>query len=289
MNRPKLLRLAAVVGPGAIAAMFETIRHAYLEHWLPHAVGNVATGVLVVGASSLLLVQIFRRLDKWETEARRAKARHAALQERERIAADLHDYVSQSLFYMNVVLGAAERDLGKGEVAAATATVKETRRVVGQLYDRIRRTIFDLKMPGDEAVGDFTELVQRIVHQFSRRSGVAVDITELSHRCGDDCPAAELELLRILQEALNNAARHADPQRIVVAVGADRGREWLTVTDDGRGFDVAEAPGIEEGHFGLAFMRQRAEHLGGTLSVESRVGAGTTVQFERRRAAEVAL
>ena len=110
VNHQKMLRLAAVLGPGVIAGLFETIRHEYLEHWLPHALGNVATGILVVGASALLLVHIFRRLERWELEARRAKARHAALQERERIAADLHDYVSQSLFYMNVVLGSVERE-----------------------------------------------------------------------------------------------------------------------------------------------------------------------------------
>lgn len=278
-----MLRLAAVLGPGVIAGLFETIRHEYLEHWLPHALGNVATGILVVGASALLLTQIFRRLDRWESEARRAKARHAALQERERIAADLHDYVSQSLFYMNVVLGSVERSLAQGDVDEASTRLHETRRVVGQLYDRIRRTIYDLKMPDQETVDDFTELVQRSVRQFSRTSGVPVDVVELSHVCGADCPSAELEMLRILQEALNNAARHGRPERIVVAVGTDGERDWLTVEDDGVGFDPDAVLGVEEGHFGLAFMRQRARHLHGRLTVDSRPGHGTAVRFERTR------
>lgn len=278
-----MLRLAAVLGPGVIAGLFETIRHEYLEHWLPHALGNAATGVLVVGASAVLLTQIFKRLDRFEQEARRAKARHAALRERERIASDLHDYVSQSLFYMNVVLGSVERDVARGDPDAAAERLKETRRVVGQLYDRIRRTIFDLKTPDHEAVHDFPELVRRTVEQFSRSSGIPVELRESSHVCGDDCPAAELEMLGILQEALNNAARHARPRRIAAAVGSDAERDWLMVEDDGVGFDVDAAPGVEEGHFGLAFMRQRAQHLGGALTVDSRPHHGTAVRFERRR------
>lgn len=278
-----MLRLAAVLGPGVIAGLFETIRHEYLEHWLPHALGNVATGILVVGASALLLVHIFRRLERWELEARRAKARHAALQERERIAADLHDYVSQSLFYMNVVLGSVERSMSHGDVDAASTRLQETHRVVGQLYDRIRRTIYDLKLPDNETADDFTELVRQSVRRFSRASGVPVDVTELSHVCGADCPSAELEMLRLLQEALTNAARHARPQRIAVSIGSDGERDWLTVEDDGIGFDPAAAPGVEEGHFGLAFMQQRARHLNGHLTIDSRPGRGTIVRFERTR------
>src|SRR5690606_40916873 len=89
-----------------------------------------------MGASSLLLLHIFRRLDQWEAAAREAQARQAALQERERIAADLHDYVSQSLFYLNVQLETAAGRLAAQDTAGARRQLQEIRAEVGRLYER---------------------------------------------------------------------------------------------------------------------------------------------------------
>ena len=87
----------------------------------------------------------------------------------------------------------------------------------------------------------------------------------------------EDNLLRIGQEAVNNAVRHAQPQRIFVNLVFDTGRVQLSVQDDGQGFDNQSASNGRAGHFGLIGMRERAEQIGGTLSIHSIEGSGTEV------------
>jgi len=89
----------------------------------------------------------------------------------------------------------------------------------------------------------------------------------------------EVELYRIVQEALNNAVRHAQADTVEVEIEARDGLVTITVRDDGGGFDPG-ARAIRERRLGLTSMRERAERLGGTFSVESAPGAGTTVRVE---------
>jgi two-component system sensor histidine kinase UhpB len=86
-------------------------------------------------------------------------------------------------------------------------------------------------------------------------------------------------VLRIAQEALQNALRHANAGRVDVTLGADDGRLRVAVADDGVGFDPDE-PGLRSRRLGLTSMEERARALGGTLSIESRPGAGTTIVLE---------
>jgi len=286
VNRQKGLRWAAVLGPGVIAGGFETVRHGYLDRWLPAGWGNLATAVLVMGASSLLLLHIFRRLDQWEAAAREAQARQAALQERERIAADLHDYVSQSLFYLNVQLETAAGRLAAQDTAGARRQLQEIRAVVGRLYERIRRVIADLAAPDGAGPADLPAALRRFAQQFSAASGVTVAVTTAAAAPWSGRPGADLELLGIVQEAVANAHRHGQARRIEISLESAGGRQVLTVRDDGRGFLPEAAPGVRDGRFGLALMRARAQRLGGRLSVESRPGQGTVVRFEREPGGE---
>jgi signal transduction histidine kinase len=92
-------------------------------------------------------------------------------------------------------------------------------------------------------------------------------------------PEGETQVLRIAQEALANALRHADAERIELRLEARDGRVVLTVADDGRGFDPA-APGLRSRRLGLTSMEERAGALGGSVSIVSRPGEGTTVTLE---------
>jgi signal transduction histidine kinase len=88
------------------------------------------------------------------------------------------------------------------------------------------------------------------------------------------------ELLRILQEAAANAARHARAGTIEVELRRMDGRLQMTVSDDGAGFDAAQAFVLEAGHYGLIGMRERAKRIGGRLEIESAAGKGTRVRVE---------
>ena len=92
-------------------------------------------------------------------------------------------------------------------------------------------------------------------------------------------PAAEAEVLRIVQEALQNALRHADAKRLDVGLEAVDGRVKVSVADDGAGFDPA-APGLRARRLGLTSMEERARSVGGTLAIDSSPGQGTTIRLE---------
>ena len=116
--------------------------------------------------------------------------------------------------------------------------------------------------------------LREVAEQVSGDSEVAVRVTGRPRRLPGDI---ENNLLRIGQEALANAVRHAHAQSISIDLAFGEGHVRLSVRDDGRGFDVESAIRSAPGHFGLAGMGERVHHLGGELSLLSRVGQGAEV------------
>ncbi|HET9270590.1 MAG TPA: ATP-binding protein, partial [Vicinamibacterales bacterium] len=109
--------------------------------------------------------------------------------------------------------------------------------------------------------------------------GVRPAVTVTGRRPDNASPDVDLQLFRIAQEAVTNAVRHGHPTRIDISVSYDERQVSLTVSDNGCGFDTHAQKGIarDNEHFGLLTMRERAEHVGGGLRVESVPGTGTTV------------
>lgn len=276
------LRWAAIAGPGLIAGGFETIRHSYFDPAHSHTtLGNLGTALIVMAASWLFLAQVFRMMDRAESRLRNERAENTKLRERDRIAGELHDGVSQSVFYLNVKLDDVDAALQEGDAAGVQRELAEMREAVQSVHQRLRQAIYDLKA-AEERPPDFVSAVHTYLDEVARQSGVEVEIGDLTHICRDDCPNLELGLLRILQEAVFNAQRHSGARRISVSLRSDEHGDSLVVDDDGIGFDVERVPGEADGHFGLTMMRAEAERLGGRLTVHSRPGTGSTIRFERR-------
>jgi signal transduction histidine kinase len=141
--------------------------------------------------------------------------------------------------------------------------------------EELRSLIFELRPPAAESEGLATALRKHVdVLQSVHGDAVALSIE------GDAEPRGSAgEVLRIAQEALQNALRHANAGRVDVTLGAVDGRLRVAVVDDGVGFDPDE-PGLRSRRLGLTSMEERARALGGTLSIESRPGEGTTVVLE---------
>ncbi|GHF72707.1 sensor histidine kinase [Deinococcus ficus] len=193
--------------------------------------------------------------------------------ERARIAREIHDGVAQSLAFVAIKLDIVSRKMGD-----APDLAEEVRTASGLLREQIRevrRSIFALRPIDLERYG-LLETMRRYVADFGEQNGVrtSLDVT------GDVSllPSDEAVLFRILQESLNNVAKHAQASEVTVALrGAER--VYLTVGDDGRGFNPAEASGrvSTAGGLGLTQMRERVEARGGHYRVESTPGQGTTV------------
>jgi len=198
------------------------------------------------------------------------------VEERNRLARELHDSVSQKLFGLVLTAEAAATLLGRSDGAAAEQ-VARLGELAQEALAELRELIFELRPTSLEEEG-LAATLRKQVDMLRRVHGRAI---ELRIAGGASCaPESEAEVLRIAQEALSNALRHAEAERIELRIqSGPRGRLVVTVADDGSGFDP-DAPGLRSRRLGLTSMEERARALGGSLAVVSRLGEGTTVTLE---------
>lgn len=206
----------------------------------------------------------------------RETQRLGAMEERERIAREMHDGFAQMLAYLKIrAEGALAR--GDGPEAAATlrAALEDIRQGAVEALGDVRQAIMDLKAPVGGAPGDFTAHLAAYLHSWSRLNDIEAELLlpQGGLEFGED---VELQVLRICQEALANVRKHARAQRVWVRLLRERdGGVAVSVADDGRGFDPREDP--RPGHFGLGILRERAAAIGGEIAIQSRPGGGTEV------------
>jgi signal transduction histidine kinase len=201
----------------------------------------------------------------------------AVLEERTRLARDLHDSVTQSLFSLNLLARAAqtqhERD--RPELGGTLARVGAIAR---EALIEMRLLLFELRPPALGEEGLCTALAT-FTDAFQARTEVPITcVVEADVRLGREAEAA---IFRIAQEALANAARHAHATQVTVRVAEEGGHLVVSVADDGVGFDSAllETPAAERpGGMGLQSMHERAAAAGIDLAVESAPGTGTRVR-----------
>ncbi|MFJ6663024.1 MULTISPECIES: sensor histidine kinase [unclassified Streptomyces] len=245
------------------------------------ALGAAVAVAVVRGYQALYRESERRRRLIEELTATRAdldRVQHTAgvLAERERLAREIHDTLAQGLSSIQLLLRAAERALPDRPDAAAGHVVAARRAAVDNLAEA-RRFVAALTPPAL----DGTTLADALA-RLCATTGARHRITARFHRTGDPVPLAtehEVALLRIAQSALANTVRHAHATGAEITLGYLGDRVTLDITDDGTGFDPAllPAPDPESGGFGLAAMRARMRALGGTLTIESAPGRGTSL------------
>ncbi|MFN8632672.1 MAG: GAF domain-containing sensor histidine kinase [Chloroflexota bacterium] len=200
--------------------------------------------------------------------------------ERERIARELHDSLAQALGYVRLRAAAARDALDRGDASAVEPALQQIGDVAGDAYAEVREAILGLRSGGSGGGRTLSEALAEYVQRFREQSGVEVtfEVGAGATEAGL-APAVEVQLVRIVQEALANVRKHARTDRAVVQLdvvvigGGPRLR--ATIADQGHGFDLAST-GVGS-HFGLAIMRERAEGVGGTFDIESSPNQGTRV------------
>jgi signal transduction histidine kinase len=197
------------------------------------------------------------------------------LSERNRLALELHDAVSQKLFSLVLSAEAAATLLDKDPGSAGTQ-VARLGVLAREALAELRSLILGLRPPELERDG-LAGALRKEIEMLERIHGVKVELS--ANGGGPGSPERDLGVLRIAHEAINNALRHADASRITVRLRDDDGRLTLEVADDGSGFDPGR-PELRSKHLGLTSMEERARELGGRLEIRSAVGSGTTVSLE---------
>jgi signal transduction histidine kinase len=197
----------------------------------------------------------------------------AVVEERNRLARDLHDSVTQALYGLTLSAEAARRQIAAGQVDSADRELRDLAATAQHALQEMRLLIFELRPPVLEEEGLAAALQARL-QAVEGRVGVATTLAVE----GDGAlpPAVEAEFDRISQEALNNALKHARAHRIAVDLHQDELAVTLEIADDGIGFDPDAAR--TRGGLGLRGMAERAARVGGRLVVDSRPGQGTRVR-----------
>jgi len=197
-------------------------------------------------------------------------------EERRRLAGELHDRTSPNLSAVSLNFGTIAADLGPARSDALDARLADTRKLLADTIAGIRDVCAELR-PAMLDYAGLLRALQEYADLFSRRNGIAVEVS-----CTDPAKrrdtAIESALFRIAQEALTNCAKHAKANVIKIELIHAQAQTVLTITDNGKGFDVAalgksgNRPGL-----GLFTMRERAEFAGGEFSLESKPGHGTRI------------
>jgi len=206
---------------------------------------------------------------------RQVRGRYSAvLQERNRIAREIHDNLAQEILGISVQLEIVARMLTTTP-DAARKHLDRARALVRSSVAEARRYVWDLRSQSlDER--DLPAALAEMTRRLTAESGVQTQFS-VGGTFRPLAPQVENNLLRIGQEAVGNAVRHAQAQTVSVSLDFGAREVRLEVKDDGRGFDAANYDGGKGGHFGLVGMRERAEQMGGSANVKSTPGAGTEV------------
>jgi signal transduction histidine kinase len=193
--------------------------------------------------------------------------------ERKRVARELHDETTQDLAVLVMGLETASTALKFG---GPSPRLDEVKALAVRTLEGVHRLILDLRPSVLDDLGLFSAIRWYAERQLGER-GVAVrcEIHELDHRLPSE---AEIALFRICQEAMNNIARHAKAESVLIQLGADAGELVIEIEDDGQGFDLARGPQDARPHYGILGIRERAELLGGCAKVDSAPGKGTRVE-----------
>lgn len=201
----------------------------------------------------------------------------AVAKERARIAREMHDGLAQVLAYVNAKAQAVREYVIAGKTEQAIRQLEQLAGAARDVLTEVREGILALRT---DATGgrSFREVVEEYLAKWREQTGIAVE-SSIPARLNLD-PAVELQLLRIVQEALSNVRKHSGAAQARLTIETSRAGLRAVVEDRGVGFDEASLERRGGPRFGLAIMRERAESVGGSVSVDSALGSGTSVVVE---------
>ena len=196
----------------------------------------------------------------------------AVVQERQRLARDLHDAVSQTLFSASLIAEVLPR-IWERHPDEGWRRLEELRQLSRGALAEMRALLLELR-PTALVEAELGDLLRQLGEATTGRARVPVALEVEEEQECDLPPDVKVALYRIAQEALNNVAKHAGASQVTVGLCCAPEQVELCISDDGRGFDPDIIP---PDHLGVGIMRERAEAIGATLTVESEVGRGTVV------------
>lgn len=200
----------------------------------------------------------------------------AIVEERERIARELHDGFAQVLGYVNAKSNAIRLMLSKERLEDADRHLQQLESAAKDQFENIREAIIGLRM-ASQVDTDLADALRDYVEQFNQMSTVNAQLVLPAGPVRDLPPEIVLHLLRIAQESLTNARKHAQASKIQMTLSHQDSTLKLKISDNGQGFSPREASQRRNGNFGLSSMKERAQEIGAELKIYSEIGKGTQI------------
>lgn len=259
----------------AIASIVLSVTHLALSQlterfaWIMQ--GHNLTLLIVYTLFSFVVAVVPYRIN---LNIRRRIERDAIIEERRRIARELHDGVAQSLGYLNMKTKIASEAVSSQNTVKALTELNDIGKVVQDTYEDIRESIDQLSAEIKNV--PLIPAMDNYIREFGSNNGIKVSFDhprsflQLS-------PVAELQLLRISQEALTNVRRHAEATEVEVSLATSGQAIEMIVKDNGKGFELSDLEEAPPGYHGLNIIKERAETLGGDFSISTAPGEGTAL------------
>jgi nitrate/nitrite-specific signal transduction histidine kinase len=199
----------------------------------------------------------------------------AALEERDRLARELHDHLAQALGYMNVKASIIDDLLGRGQFDNARENLDELKTAAKITYTDVREAIFNLRTDVTTQAS-FLAALQDYLEEYRTTYKINVHL-EAQDEVVEFTSEVASQVLRIIQEALTNVRKHAGASQVLIHCQKEGSLVAISIQDDGRGFSLERSAGERRQSYGLQIMKERAESVGGSLELYSQPGKGTRV------------
>ncbi|WP_110934417.1 sensor histidine kinase [Paenibacillus bouchesdurhonensis] len=270
----KQIKWLILIIPTITIGLWEYIRHEYLLAYISMELGNWLTPAIVFLVSILLLTQLFRKMELIQKELNEAKALKAALEEREKIAREIHDGIAQSLFLLNTQINKIEQVQVSDKI-----TFEKLKKNIYRMNTDARQAIANLRYPVTPESISWMQGISSILEELERESN-------LKSRVNWDIPEEllsardKIELFALIRESLFNIRKHANASEVQIEGHiADKGWQCL-IMDDGVGFDRGEQ--LSSDRYGIKMMQDRAAAMDWYFNIE-RVAAQTIVMIRKEK------
>jgi len=252
---------------------------------------TVIIGVVVIGWAALLALwmrtvmresaqrkKLIEQLEAAQEELAVAERQSGVLEERQRMAQEIHDTLAQGFTSIVLQLEAADQALPE-DLGAVEERIHKARDTARTNLEEARRLVMALQ-PESLQHNSLEDALRREAERWSQNCGVSTNFSSTGEPQALH-PQQEVTLLRALQEGLNNVFKHAEAGEVIVTLSYMADQVALDIQDNGVGFDTQDADAItRDGGYGLRVMRQRAEQVGGKVYIESKTGKGTTLVIQ---------